>query len=239
LRRRGLDPERAADLGAGYAPPNTWPGDRGRKVGRLVYPLANPLTGQVVSALGRLCVDAEQTWSAEVQAAFKAAKQRKLAGCPAGVWPYARIALALQHYLPLVLVEGPADALALLQAATAPLAVVALLGTANILPVSLLQQLPGVVAALDADGPGARAMRQLQADCAIAGVPVETPPRDWLDAEGQADPGDLPACLAHARTDQEKLAAQHAYAAAVSIVELACDRLAGVGRDLSGSSNGP
>jgi hypothetical protein len=227
LRRRGLDPALAAALGAGYAAPNAWPGDRGRTVGRIVYPLADPTTGHLMSALGRLCADPDDTWSDAVRAAFKAAKQRKLAGCPAGVWPYASVATALENRRPLVLVEGPADALAVLRATTQPLAVVALVGTANVVPATLLRALPGVVAALDADGSGARAVRALRTECAIAGVPVDVLPPDWLGEEGAKDPGDLAARAAAEAPGNAAAAARRAYARAGAAVELACARLCG------------
>nr|MDQ2830882.1 hypothetical protein [Chloroflexota bacterium] len=127
LRGRGLDPVLAADLGAGYVAPDAWPGERDRAVGRIVYPLADPATGTVVSALGRLCVDQDARWPDAVMAEFKRLKQRKLAGCPAGIWPYRNVAAAVANRWPLVLVEGPADVLALLQRAPQSLAVVALI----------------------------------------------------------------------------------------------------------------
>lgn len=193
LRGRGLDAELAAELGAGYAPPNTWPGDKGRKVGRIVYPLADPVTGRVVSAVGRLCMDAQPGWSEDLRTGFKDIKQRKLFGCPAGVWPQASIAAAHADGAPLVVVEGPADALALLQGATDPLQVVALLGTANVLPAAATADLVGVVLALDDDDGGSKGARALRADLAIAGVPVATLPAGWLGACGAKDPADLAA----------------------------------------------
>jgi len=232
LRGRGLDPELAASLGVGYSAPNRWPGDRGRKVGRLVYPLADPATGRVVSALGRLCVDADPTWPEAVRADFGQVKQRKLAGCPAGVWPYQSIAAARERRRPLVLVEGPADALALMQRTAAEpdeLNVVALLGTANVLPAALLRELPGVVMALDEDGPGVRARRDLRTELAIAGVRVELLPDDWLG--GAKDAGDLTAGMVATPGDDGGVEAARRYEEAVNAVWVACQRLVSAGWD--------
>ena len=192
LRRRGLDPQLAVELGTGYAPPDFWPGDRGRKAGRVVYPLADPATGHVVSALGRLCQDEDPTWRGEQRALFRRVKQRKLKDCPAGVWPYASLSGALAARQPLVLVEGPADALTLLAASSGPLHVMALVGTANVLPATLLRELPGVVLAFDDDEPGRDAARALRAALAIAGVPAVLMPAGWL-GDGVKDPADLAA----------------------------------------------
>ncbi len=215
LHSRGLDPRITADLGAGYAAPGGWPGDRGRIVGRIVYPLGDPATGRVVSAVGRLCLDLDPSWSETRQAAFKDTKQRKLPGCPAGVWPSASIAGAIVDGRPLVLVEGPADALALHQRAPA-LAALALCGTAaRMVPTAVLQQLSGVVLALDGDGPGAAATRELQIQCALAGVKAIRLPSDWLgDAKDVAE-------LAQRSAHGEE-GADAAYAGAVAVVERTC-----------------
>jgi len=199
LRQRGLDPQLAATLGAGYAPPGLWPGDQARKVGRLVFPLADPCTGRVVSAVGRLCQDEDPSWPAAHRALFRRVKQRKLKDCPAGIWPVANLAAAQAGGHPLVLVEGPGDALALRQGASGGLHVVALTGTAPVLPVAALRALPGVVLALDGDGPGAAAARALRADLAIAGVPAVLMPPDWLGHDGAKDPAAL-AALDRTRT---------------------------------------
>jgi len=191
LRARGLDPLLAADLGAGYAAPNVWPGDRDRRCGRVVYPLADPATGRVVSAVGRLCMDANPDWPEDLRANFKAVKQRKLPSCPAGVWPYSAIAAAREQGRPLVVVEGPADVLALAQAATEPLDALALLGTANVLTAAAVKGLVGVALALDDDAGGSKAARAVRADLAIAGVSVEMLPVGWLGACGASDPADL------------------------------------------------
>jgi len=193
LRWRGLDPQLAATLGAGYAPPARWPGDRARKVGRIVFPLADPLTGRVVSAVGRLCQDEDPTWPAAHRMLFQRVKQRKLKDCPAGIWPGVSLAAARAGGRPLVLVEGPGDALALLQGTPGGLHVVALTGTAPVLPTAALRALPGVVLALDADGPGASAARALRADLAIAGVPAVLMPAGWLGHASAKDPADLAA----------------------------------------------
>jgi len=228
LRGRGLDPALAADLGAGYAAPDAWPGDRGRAVGRIVYPLSDPTTGTVVSALGRLCVDQDARWPVAVMAEFKRLKQRKLAGCPAGIWPYRNVAAAVANRWPLILVEGPADVLALLQWARQPLAVVALIGTANVLPAALLGAVAGVVAALDEDGSGARAARELRAACAIAGARVEAMPAGWL-GDGDADPGDLAARLVGMIEGAEEAA--RAYDGAIDALTLACARVTALAWD--------
>jgi DNA primase len=60
---------------------------------------------------------------------------------------------ARTHRRPLVLVEGPADVVALMQRAPRDLDVVALIGTANVLSTAALREVPGVVLALD-DGGG-------------------------------------------------------------------------------------
>jgi len=213
LRARGLDPLLAADLGAGYAAPNVWPGDHGRKVGRLVYPLADPATGRVVSAVGRLCMDANPDWPEDLRASFKAVKQRKMPGCPAGVWPYSAIATAKEQGRPLVVVEGPADVLALVQAATEPLDVLALLGTANVLTAAAVKGLGGVVLALDLDEGGSKGARAARADLAIAGVRVAILPAGWL-GEGVADPGELATAADDAR-----------YATAVAQAHAVCHSL--------------
>ena len=180
LRGRGLDPLLAADLGAGYAAPNHWPGDRGRAVGRIVYPLADPATGRVVSALGRLCRDADPTWSEALQADFKDKKQRTLKDCPAGVWPYQSIADARGNSRPLVLVEGPADALAALQAPGTPLDVVGLCGTAHMVTAAVITELVGVVFALDADAGGSKGTKRIRLDVEMSGVLTVAPPAGWL-----------------------------------------------------------
>jgi hypothetical protein len=228
LRGRGLDPALAADLGAGYAAPDMWPGDRGRAVGRIVYPLADPATGIVVSALGRLCVDQDVRWPDAVMAEFKRLKQRKLAGCPAGVWPYRNVAAAVANRWPLVLVEGPADVLALRQGTRQPLAVVALIGTANVLQAVLLEAVAGVVAALDEDGAGARAARELRAACTIAGARIEVMPAGWLGA-GAADPGDLAARMVGMKEGATEVA--RAYDSAIDALTLACTRLTALAWD--------
>jgi hypothetical protein len=94
--------------------------------------------------------------------------------------------------------------------------VLALVGTANVLPVAAVAALPGVVLALDGDGPGAAAARELRADLAIAGVPTVLVSPGWLGHEGAKDPADL-ACLA-----QRGEAGADAYARAIAAVEDAC-----------------
>ncbi len=214
LRARGLDPLLAADLGAGYAAPNVWPGDRDRRCGRVVYPLADPATGRVVSAVGRLCMDANPDWPEDLHASFKAVKQRKLPGCPAGVWPYGAIAAAKEQGRPLVVEEGPADVLALVQAAIEPLDVLALLGTANVLTAAAVKGLVGVVLALDDDAGGSKGARAVRADLAIAGVPALMLPTGWLGACGAEDPAEL-----------ASKADDACYAAAVAQAQKACGRL--------------
>lgn len=222
LRGRGLDPCVAALRGAGYVPPNTWPGERGRKVGRLVFPLADPGSGRLLSAVGRLCLDADPTWDTGQQDLYRRVKQRKLAGCPAGVWPYESLAAARAAGEPLVLVEGPPDVLALVQHdAGRKLHVLALLGTANVLPARALQGLPGVVLALDSDGPGDAATRTLSEDLVIAGVSVQVLPSGWLGLSLAKDPADL-AALA-----QRDPAARNDYDDAVQRVRAACQALMG------------
>ncbi len=221
LRSRGLDPVHAALLGVGYAEPNAWPGDRfkndgrGFTTGRVVYPLADPVTGRIVSAVGRLCTDLQPTWPEEKQKDFKGLKQRKLTGCPAGVWPYASLVTAREQGTPLVLVEGPADALALMRYGTLPYPVLALIGTADVLPHASLRGVVGVVAALDADDAGAIATRKLRVDLPIgAGVPVEAPEAGWLgDAK---DAGELAArCVVPGNDNVEDLDAALALAHAL------------------------
>jgi len=228
LRGRGLDPQRAADLGAGYAEPNAWPGDRGRRVGRVVYPLEDPLSGRIVSAVGRLCVDPSAAWSTTLREGFDNAKQRKLAGCPAGVWPSRSIAAARDLGTPLVLVEGPADALALAQLTTLTYPVVALVGTANVLPLASLRGIVGVVLALDDDESGKKATRQARVDLALAGVPVDVAERGWL--QGAKDAGELAQRQAAASDDDgDDVDTSLAYAAAGDALMRSGQRLVSAG----------
>jgi len=231
LRERGLDPLMATSLGVGYAAPNAWLGDqfanegRGLKSGRVVYPLADPLSGRIVSAVGRLCADPRPSWSDERREEFKSIKQRKLKGCPAGVWPYASLAAARDHKRPLAIVEGPADALALLQRGPLPCEVVALIGTANVLPLAALEGIPGIVLALDADGGGTEGAKKLHLDLALARFRVERLPVDWLGRRVK-DPADLAAM-----TLRDGAAADRLYASALIAVCAACDRLGGAAWD--------
>ena len=222
LRRRGLDPELAASLGVGYVAPKVWPGDHKRAVGRVVYPLADPLTGRVVSAMGRLCADPSPSWSTELREQFKGAKQRKLTGCAAGMWPYASLAAAREQHRAVVFVEGPADVLALRARGPLPYdcAIVALTGTADVLPTASLQGIAGVVLALDVDEGGVKATRKLRVDLALAGIAVETVRPRWL---GLGDAKDPAALAALALTDEDAAADGFDWA----LVELreACERL--------------
>jgi len=192
LMARGLDPLTAATLGAGYAPPGAWPYDYLRdphtkairwraKVGRIVYPLHDPATGRIVSAIGRLCVDAAPDWSDRQRATFSDVKQRKLGGCPAGVWPYAALEQT-RAGRPLALVEGPADALAVAQASAVPALA---LGSTNVdtIPAALLVGLTGVILALDDDEAGQTAAALARVDLAVAGVNTATPGPGWLGAQ--------------------------------------------------------
>jgi len=193
LRRRGLDPLLAARLGAGYASPGTWPGEAAWGPGRIVYPLHDARTGRVVSALGRACVD-----DTTLPTGGRAGKaQLKLRGCPAGVWPGGQAAHARRNGQPLVLVEGPADALALLALEDAPL-IVALGGTHNPLTLEVLRSLIGLVIAFDEDDAGRAASRRLAADLDLLGIPHRAPPAGWLGA-GATDPADLAAASNRAR----------------------------------------
>jgi len=222
LCRRGLDPELAASLGVGYAAPKVWPSDHQRAVGRVVYPLADPITGRVVSAMGRLCADPLPSWSTELREQFKGAKQRKLTGCAAGIWPYASLAAAREQHRAVVFVEGPADVLALCARGPLPYdcAIVALTGTADVLPTASLQGIAGVVLALDVDEGGVKATRKLRVDLALAGIAVETVRPRWL---GLGDAKDPAALAALALTDEEAAADGFDWA----LVELreACERL--------------
>lgn len=179
LRGRGLDPTLAATLGAGYVASGLWPGDRSGEPGRVVYPLADPWTGRYVSLLGRA--------GAEDDAA-RDRRHRKLPGCPAGLWPLASYARALRLGAPLVLVEGPADALALLACPDLP-PVAALGGTRLPLSLAALRRLPGVVLALDDDPAGRAATARLGADLALLGVAHAAVPAGWLG--GASDPAGL------------------------------------------------
>jgi len=224
LRGRGLDPQRAADLGVGYAASGVWPGDRGRRVGRIVYPLADPMTGRVVSAVGRLCIDPSPSWTDGQREQFKGAKQRKLGGCPAGVWPSRSIAAAREQGMPLVLVEGPADALALAQLPSLTYPVLALVGTATVLPLVSLRGIVGVVLALDDDESGKKAARQARVDLALAGVPVDVAERGWL--QGAKDAGELAArCVVPGNDNVEDLDAALALAHALDALTRAGERL--------------
>jgi len=211
LRSRGLDPLHAASLGVGYAAPGAWPGDYGRRVGRIVYPLADPATGRIVSAVGRVCIDPAPDWTEAQRASFKEAKQRKLTGCPAGVWPHASIAAARDRGTPLVLVEGPADALALMRYGTLPYPVLALLGMANVLTKASLKGVGGVVLAFDADDGGVAATLKARIELALVGVPVDVPDAGWLgDAK---DAGELAArCVVPGNDNVEDLDAALALA---------------------------
>jgi hypothetical protein len=219
LRARGLDAALAAGYGAGYCAPNCWPGDSDRHVGRIVFPLADPSTGRIVSALGRLCIDADPRWSAERHAMFKAVKQRKLGGCPAGVWPLERLQAAQQTGWPLVLVEGPADVLGL--AALDPaLPALALCGTGNVLPMQPVRGVTGVIIALDADQAGARGSRELRTALELAGIPRRVLAPGWMGAQAAKDAGDL----ARAGTALEP-ARRTLYLAAQALVEPWYERL--------------
>lgn len=221
LRGRGLDPERAVTLGVGYAPPNAWPGDRDRRVGRLVYPLADPMSGRVVSAVGRLCIDPSLAWSDGLREQFKGAKQRKLPGCPAGIWPYASIAEARDRARPLVLVEGPADALALAQHPMMTYPVLGLIGTANVLPATSLRGVAGVVLALDDDEGGKKGMLQTRVDLALAGIRVVAAAPGWLG--GAKDAGELAdRAAAAAHDDGDDVETILAYDGAVQAVVEVC-----------------
>ncbi len=193
LRRRGLDPLLAARLGAGYAAPGTWPGEAAWGPGRIVYPLHDARTGRVVSALGRACVD--DTTLPTRGRAGKA--QLKLRDCPAGVWPGGQAARARREGQPLVLVEGPADALALLTLEDAP-PIVALAGTHSPLTLDVLRSLVGLVIAFDEDDAGRAAARRLAADLDLLGIPHHAPPSGWLGADA-TDPADLAAASHRAR----------------------------------------
>ncbi len=234
LRGRGLDPLVAADLGVGYVGPNVWPSDTGQVVGRIVYPLADPATGRLVSALGRLCTDPTDAWPPAKCAAFKKAKQRKLTGCASGVWPYEALDRARVERRPLALVEGPADALALAQCARAedparlgggaPPAL-ALLGTEDALTRASVRGLAGVVVvlALDADDAGRRATSSLRATLGLAGVVAAVAPAGWLG--GAKDAGALAARVALAATDAERAEAMAAYTASVQALDAARARV--------------
>ena len=226
LRARGLDPVPAATLGVGYAPPNTWPGDRyendgrGLRNGRIVYPLYDPCTGRVVSAVARLCLDTSPSWSATVREEFKGIKQRKLKGCPAGVWPYKGITAARDTHHPLAFVEGPADALALLQHGELPCEVVALIGTANVLPMASLAGIGGAILALDMDGGGIGGTRKLIIELALAGIPSEVMAAGWL---GTSEAKDLGGLAQLAVTDAAAAAA--CYDQALTALQAACGRV--------------
>jgi len=189
LTGRGLDPIRASELGVGYASPGEWLHDEKRTCGRIVYPLSDPLVGRTVSAVGRLAIDSASTWSDKARATFRDQKQRKLKGCPAGIWPYTSLAAAREHHRPLIVVEGPADALALLQHKDVPCDVIALVGTATVLPLTALTGVAGVVLALDSDQAGMKATRGIYAALVLAGIPAEVMPPDWLG--GTKDAGQL------------------------------------------------
>ncbi len=226
LRGRGLDPTVASSLGVGYVAANVWPGDAQRarykeplRVGRVVYPLADSATGRTASALGRLCADLQAAWPEERQKEFKELKQRKLTGCPAGVWPVEGLVAAREQRRPVVLVEGPGDALAMLQHPGVPCAVVALIGTANVLPMDALKGVAGVILALDSDAAGVKAARTLRVDLAVAGIAVEVMPAGWL-GEGAKDAGELAAAAAR---DEEGAAAR--YDQALAALHDACGRL--------------
>ena len=193
LRRRGLDPLLAARLGAGYAAPGTWPDEAAWGPGRIVYPLHDARTGRVVSALGRACVD--DTTLLTRGRAGKA--QLKLRDCPAGIWPGEQAARARHNSQPLVLVEGPADALALLALENAP-SIEALAGTHNPLTLNVLRSLVGLIIAFDEDDAGRAASRRLAADLDLLGIPHRAPPAGWLGADA-TDPADLAAASNRAR----------------------------------------
>jgi len=226
LRGRGLDPTVASSLGVGYVAANVWPSDAQRarykeplRAGRVVYPLADPATGRTVSALGRLCADLQPAWPEDRQKDFKELKQRKLTGCPAGVWPVESLVAARERGSPVALVEGPADALALLQHPAVPCEVVALAGTASVLPMESLKGVAGVILALDSDAAGVKATRKLRVDLAVAGIAVEVMPPGWL-GEGVKDAGEL----AKAAAQGEEGAAAR-YDQAVAALHDACGRL--------------
>jgi len=159
---------------------------------------------------------------------FKGAKQRKLAGCPAGVWPSRSIAVAREQGTPLVLVEGPGDALALAQLPTLTYPVLALVGTANVLPLASFREIAGVVLALDDDESGKKATRQARVDLALAGVPVDVAERGWL--QGAKDAGELAQRQAAASDDDgDDADTTLAYAAAGDALMRSGQRLVSAG----------
>lgn len=190
LSGRGLDPALAGSLGAGYAASGLWPGDRPGDPGRVVYPLWDPCAGRAVSLLGRACT--EDTGARD-------RRHRKLPGCPAGLWPVASYARAVQSGTALVLVEGPADALALLACPGSP-PVAALGGTRLPLSLAALRRLPGVVLALDDDPAGRAATDRLRADLALLGVRHTAVPAGWLG--GVSDPAGLAGSAADTTAEQ-------------------------------------
>jgi len=174
-------PPEAADflarLPVGYADVGRWPGDGRRRLGRLIYPLADPYTGRVINALGRLCQDLDEAWSPEKIALFKTVKQRKLAGCASGIFPYDALSFARAHDNPLTVMEGPADVLAVLQAGILALA---LAGTAETVPADVFAGLPPLIIAFDDDAAGRRAAETLRLSYALGGVTSRLPEHGWV-----------------------------------------------------------
>jgi len=177
LEARGLDPDEAQRWGVGYADVGLWPGDGRRRLGRLIYPLADPYTGRVINALGRLCQDLDEAWSPEKIALFKTVKQRKLAGCASGIFPYDALSFARAHDNPLTVMEGPADVLAVLQAGILALA---LAGTAETVPADVFAGLPPLIIAFDDDAAGRRAAETLRLSYALGGVTSRLPEHGWV-----------------------------------------------------------
>jgi len=126
--------------------------------------------------------------------------------------------------MPLVLVEGPADALALMRYGTLPYPVLALLGTANLLTRASVKGVGGVVLAFDADDGGVAATLKARIELALVGVPVDVTEAGWLgDAK---DAGELAArCVVPGHDNLEDLDAALALAHALDVLTRAGERL--------------
>lgn len=202
LEGRGIPWEIAAGVGVGYLPsdaPTEWRTDADGKRrlyiartsllakwrDRLVFPLGSPAgVGYAGRSLWGWQPGMDENAHKALLEADPEAPERWEKTYPAGWLGYATLASASSA----VLVEGPLDALALMAAGLLDVPVIALVGTAG-----RAEWIPDTVAravlALDGDGPGRKAARDLAHELRMAGLVVTpcAPPledgqgKDWAE----------------------------------------------------------